>query len=1005
MLKFLDIETFTKNMEPITESEIFSRSKDFNINGLFSESIFGPLGTKDRTSTYSFIQLSQPIVHPSAIKILTQLDRKSINFLSAELTFKLNTSGLLEEDPDGITGISEFIKLFPEIKFRGGTTSREKLIKVLNESYKDGTLFISKLPVIPPDHRPAFQEEDGNWTVDPLNEYYQLIIRRSQQLSSAGSSGPLFNLLHYGLQASVIEHDSFIRTKVGKKTGIVRDQLLGKRVDFSGRAVITPGPDLKINEVGLPIKMAVTLFEPFILHQILHGKVVDKDMIQSEIKDYIKLDVSVESIKLVLKSIKNGDKIPRSLFDLFFEATELSMIGRVILIKRDPVLHSESYRAVKPILTELDTIQLCTLQVGGFGADFDGDTMAVFHPLTNEAQEEAKDKMMNLQGSTSSSSLIFELSKEMYVGMYLMTKIVPLKGSYRQVFDEDLLEETDPYKSVIYRGNKTSSGRAIFNSCLPKDYPFVDILINKKEVKKILLSLVKNYDKNVVIESVSKLEKISFKFATLMGTTITLDMIELPKSIYKLKEKLQGASTDEAVKLLKEMEKLLIAHLEGTGIHDLIESGSGKGWAQPMQILVAKGIIVDIHGNILPVISDSFADGLSVKQYFNASSGSRKGMIDRVLNTADTGYMARKLAYLLSPVEVHRTKRDCGTKRVLNLKLSKDISSRLEGRYIIDKQERLKEFRSNEYSIGDLIKLRTPIYCESSKVCHTCYGRFIEKHKSPYVGILAAQVIGERCTQLIMKSFHTGGAATLAKRNVIEDIVNNDPFSNIQNVSNLIKQTENNNIICLEDCKLTINIDDYEIGNTFKIHDNEESIWVKSLICKVEFSDSVFNIILDYPSEIQYTNIKKVDATYVINYIKNDILIFLPTESIEIKKQVAYVERLLGGREIYKDTDHLFLKIYKVYAGEVSDMDSIHLEVLLSQCLRDKNNQSYPARLGKKWNPVMVNIKKIVFSSGFIQGLSFENINEAIKVGLIQTEDLEPSILEDLLTGQVGKEK
>jgi len=235
-----------------------------------------------------------------------------------------------------------------------------------------------------------------------------------------------------------------------------------------------------------------------------------------------------------------------------------------------------------------------------------------------------------------------------------------------------------------------------------------------------------------------------------MAPSMHLDDFELPASVIKIKEKLKDANPEEAQKLIEEAQKLLEKHLDNTGFGDLANSGSTKGWSQPMQILVAKGVIADPDGNVLDPISGSFADGLSNREFFDASQGARKGIIDRVINTADTGYMARKLAYLLNTVELDRVVKDCRTTRTLDVKLDDVLIKRFKGRYVI-KQGKLMLFDDAKFKVGDIANFRTPIYCKSEKICHTCYGKLLERHNTPYVGILAAQIIGERGTQLIMK--------------------------------------------------------------------------------------------------------------------------------------------------------------------------------------------------------------------------------------------------------------
>ena len=1001
MIRLLDVDKFVKGLTPVTSTDYILRTGEFHPEGLFSEQIFGPVGSRDRRTKYSYIDLHTKVVHPSAYTILIQLDKKVEKFLSAEEQFILDTNGRLKIEAGGVTGIKAFIDLFPDIKFRVDTSQRQKFIKVLQDTYNKKTLFIDKLPIIPPDFRSAYQDEAGNWIIDEMNDIYLAIMRRSFQVQSSAKAGPLFDLLNWGLQSAIIDHDKYVRGKVAKKNGIIREQLAGKRVDFSGRAVITPGPDLKVNEIGLPFRMAVSLFEPFIIYHLLYSGKVDRGILEKEVKASTDLELSVDSIQKVLKSIRDGDKIPKGLYDLFANAAEVVMAGRAVLAKRDPVLHPESIRAFKPKLVHGDTIQVCTMQVGGFNADFDGDTMAIYHPLTNESQAEAIEKMMRARSGGSSRAVTFELSKEMYVGLYTITKDVKRTASPISVSDEDLQKATDPYTPVLYRRRKTSMGRAIFNSCFPPDFEFINDLVTKKVVKETVDKLFDKYDDNIVRESVSRLEKVGFKFATIMSPTISLDQIELPDEIYQLKKDLDKASTEEADTILRKMEKILKKHLQDKGIYDLVESGSSKGWGGPMQILVAKGIVSDPTGKILDPIKGSFSDGLNNTEFFNQTYGSRRGIIDRVHNTAETGYFSRQLAYVLDSVELNRTVRDCRTDRTMDLKLDKDLMSRMYGRYIIEKGK-VEPFNAADHKNGDIINLRTPIYCLTPKVCHICYGRLVERHKSPYIGMIASQTIGERGTQLIMRTFHTGGAVEIRRKDMLKDISDNEPMLTETAAKKYIEQQESF-LVTKKDCVLTIDLSTYDMNNDIRIDNGR--IWVKSLLCQVDYDDIQFSIALDYPVELQARNMEKVGREALKLYFSaNSYILEVTLEAVDIEKQVNYVTRLLAGREVYKDVSHLFRKLFAVYK-EMSDMDIVHLEVLISNVLRNRSDTSIPARLGKTWDPIMINFKEIVFTTGFVHSVAFEDIRKAVWTGLTADRKFEPSILERVVTGTLAGKK
>jgi hypothetical protein len=689
---------------------------------------------------------------------------------------------------------------------------------------------------------------------------------------------------------------------------------------------------------------------------------------------------------------------------MIFSATEVVMRDRVIIAKRDPVLHDGSYRAFYPILIRGNVIQMCTLQVGPFNADFDGDQMGFFHPLSDKAQQEAKEKMTRLVRSDNVRSVFFDLSKEMIMGLYTMTKEVRRTQSPLVVREEDLEKAVDPYVPVKYRGHNTTMGRAIFNSAFPPSFPFMDEQITKKKVNGLINVIIQKYGEPTTIKVFSKLEKIGFKFSTLSGTSLSLDDFEVPDAIKELKKKIPNSSPEEVTKLEAQMVKILKEHLKGSGFYDMIESGAGKGWSQPKQILIAKGMITDTKGNLLAPIEGSFSEGLKTSEYFQAAAGARKGMADRALNTADTGYFTRQLVYMLSPVEASKDIKDCKTKRTVAVKLNSDNMDRLDGRYHI-KGDRIVLFNRNDHKVGDVIDLRTPIFCESKKICFTCYGNLIKRHRSPYIGVLAGSKIGERGTQLIMRTFHTGGAATIAEYDILGDMLENDPLMSMskQNFRSYFEQTDNI-LYTKKPVKIVVDLSDYRTNDNIQYPNTSNSkydgVWMNHIIAKVEFEDLMFIMALDY-KVVMKGDFERTRQTLTFTYKANEPVLDIPTTAVEIKEQVNYIKRLLGGKMVYKDPSHLLAKVLKVYGGSISDLDLVHMEIMCSQVLRDAGNPAIPARLGKSWNPKMANIKENVFSTSFLQGAAFENISKAIQVGLIERPEFDqPTIFENIITGE-----
>jgi hypothetical protein len=1002
LFKFLDVDFYCKKLTPITSTSVVLSNGKFHDDGVFSEKIFGRENSIERRTTFSYIDLNSLVINPIGLDLITRLDRNVTKYISGELLFSVDDGGMLVKDDSGVAGISEFIKNFDKIKFRGGTPERDDIIRVLKKSYNNKILFIDKVPVIPADMRPAFRDPETNeLEMDPINDYYLTILKRSIAIKTSGTSGPFYDTMNYYLQMAVSDCVEFIKTRLSKKTGLIRNQILGKRINFSARAVISNSPTLRPDEIGVPFKSAVMLLEPFIIHAILHRNFVPSDDIRKLMLTYNNMDLSIDNIKKLLIGIRNGDNIPEKLYDIIYEITDKCTNNRLVLAKRDPSLHQENVRAFKIVLTKGNTIEICNMLTSGYNADFDGDQMALFHPLSNEAQQEAR-KLLRAQSNKNFNSVTVSIEKEGLAGIFVMTKDYKMTKSPVKVTDSDLMNAKDPATPVIYRSRATTMGRAIFNYMLPHDHPFVDRTIDKKEFNKLMVLLFNKYGIETFYEVMHKIEHQANKFTTLTGSTFTIDDL-IPTAAIKKEIKDLGTQSVEGVvdsldkaqtKMKEDYEK------KQNGLYDLCNSGASRGWDQISQMVIAKGIVSDIQGNLLPTIKGSFSSGLTPAEMFNASYTARKGMVNRAVSMSDSGYTTRQLIYLLNSVEADWLIKDCGTTKTLSLRLTKDMISRLTGRYVIE-SGRLIRFDPLLYKDGDTIQLRSPVYCKSLKVCHTCYGDLLGKHNSPYIGIIAAQNIGERTSQTVMSSFHKG-VASLSKRNIIKDILDNDPHSPSERIKRAIKQVEYD-LICSESGTLHIEMENYEPGDDIIINEDSSSIWVKNLISKYTLLDGTsFNIIIDTPIVLQTIKAVINEKEYIeIEYSNGDTIGQIPIEQEEMTAAITYLRRLVGGKEIFFDTPHLLMKIYKILEKH-TNMDLVHFEVLLSQCLRDKDRPILPARIGKDPDhPVMASIKKNIFTTGIIGGLGFENISKALENGLVAKFELEPSILEKVLLGEI----
>jgi len=630
------------------------------------------------------------------------------------------------------------------------------------------------------------------------------------------------------------------------------------------------------------------------------------------------------------------------------------------------------------------------------------DSMSIIHPLSDESQEEIREKMNSPKSLKSLDGSTTSLSKDMYVGLYILTKPKKKKSSPIIITSPEQLNDiTDPYILVKFRGHVCTAGFAIYNSCFPRDFEFQTKQATKSELNRVTTICLEKYDKNIFNEILDRLCKIGFKWATIAGSSFTLKNLDVPPEIEKLKKEMVGKDPETVSALLNKAQKIIEKYLHDTGLGDIIESGCAKGYGQSMQILVAKGLISSMEGGILPGIGTSFIDGLPPDIFFTAGSGARHGMVGRAINTADTGYLARKLVYFLNSVELHPSLADCKTNRTLKLSIidNKQIQ-KLKFRFI-EKNGKIIPIEQAGVKIGDVINLRSPIFCKSQKICHTCHGKSFLRKATPYIGVTYGLILGESATQASMEKFHTGGAIKIKKKNLVNDLISNVPVLN-KSIINQFFTTSENSLITKQDCKLEIDVVDLKMSDDGDYYYNEDSkkLVFKNLISTYTSGTTTFPVLFDYVTEFDIVHvINQNKEKIVLEFIKGDVLLISPLEDTEMTELSRYLDRLIGGRIKFFDVEHLFSKIYQQYK-DLSPLPMVSYEVLLSQILRYKKDPQYPARLAKEWDPILLNMRKTIFNEGFIQGLAFENINEAIRSGLTKNTDDNLNILEKVFTGE-----
>ena len=694
----------------------------------------------------------------------------------------------------------------------------------LNTTNHPAAMVLDAVPVIPPDLRPMVQLDGGRFATSDLNDLYRRVINRNNRLKrllDLGAPEIIVNNEKRMLQESVdalFDNGRRGRPVTGPgnrplkslsdmlkgKQGRFRQNLLGKRVDYSGRSVIVVGPQLKLHQCGLPKQMALELFKPFVMKRL-----VDLNHAQN------------------IKSAKRMVERQRS---VVWDVLEEVITEHPVLLNRAPTLHRLGIQAFEPQLIEGKAIQIHPLVCTAFNADFDGDQMAVHVPLSAEAQAEARVLMLSTNNilSPANGRPITSPTQDMVLGLYSLTRDDEAGigagrafGSLAEAimaFDRNELALQANVKIrledvVTVMGGESSAktiettlGRALFNETLPTDYPFVNEEVKKSKLGEVINDLAERYSKVQVAATLDALKEAGFRWATRSGVTISFADVVAPAA----KAGLLAEAEEKADKIQKQYDRGLIADSERrqelievwtdttnkvadamqenfpttNPVWMMVNSGARGNMLQIRQIAGMRGLVANPKGEIIPrPIKSNFREGLSVLEYFISTHGARKGLADTALRTADSGYLTRRLVDVSQDVIIREE--DCGTDRGLAKAILKadgtaddfldtSIASRCLAEDVVVDGKKLFE-AGKDIGILDIddmvaagvaeIKVRSVLTCDSRfGTCARCYGRSLATSKlvdiGEAVGIIAAQSIGEPGTQLTMRTFHTGGAAS-----------------------------------------------------------------------------------------------------------------------------------------------------------------------------------------------------------------------------------------------------
>ncbi|KQO09835.1 DNA-directed RNA polymerase subunit beta' [Agreia sp. Leaf244] len=695
-------------------------------------------------------------------------------------------------------------------------------------------MVLDVVPVIPPELRPMVQLDGGRFATSDLNDLYRRVINRNNRLRrllDLGAPEIIVNNEKRMLQEAVdalFDNGRRGRPVTGTgnralkslsdmlkgKQGRFRQNLLGKRVDYSGRSVIIVGPQLKLHQCGLPKQMALELFKPFVIKRLI--------------------DLShAQNIKAAKRMVERSRP---QVWDVLEEIIR----ERPVLLNRAPTLHRLGIQAFEPQLVEGKAIQLHPLVCAAFNADFDGDQMAVHLPLSVEAQAEARILMLASNNilKPSDGRPVTLPTQDMIIGLHHLTTVKEGAIGEGRAFssvaeailahDQKSLDLNAPVKirlhDVHFGENEgpadyvdgpviveTTLGRALFNEALPADYPYIQAVADKGQLSEIVNDLAERYPKVEVAASLDRIKDAGFYWASRSGVTVALSDILTPPN---KREIVQGYEK-QAAKVQGQFEKGLTTDLErrqeliqiwtkateevaqamrdnfpkDNTINRMVTSGARGNWLQVRNIAGMRGLVNNPKGEIIPrPIISSYREGLSVAEYFIATHGARKGLADTALRTADSGYLTRRLVDVSQDVIIRED--DCGTSKGLDLpiaiegadgKWTKDpnvensVFARSLAADAVDAKGTVVAEAGDD--VGDvlidklvaagvnIIKVRSVLTCESAVgVCAACYGRSLATGLlvdiGEAVGIIAAQSIGEPGTQLTMRTFHTGGSAS-----------------------------------------------------------------------------------------------------------------------------------------------------------------------------------------------------------------------------------------------------
>jgi DNA-directed RNA polymerase subunit beta' len=764
-------------------------------------------------------------------KIISELDFRELSLkygevfevgIGAEAIKKIfeeiNLENLVKELEQGLAIIENPLQIKK-------ITRRLKLLKGFFVSRsRPEWMFIDVIPVIPPALRPMVQLDGGRYATSDLNDLYRRVINRNNRLKhllelkapeviTRNEKRMLQEAVDALIDNGMRKGQAMTQATVGQKRslkslsdilkgkqGRFRQNLLGKRVDYSGRSVIVIGPELKIDECGLPKYMALELFRPFVINRLI--------------------------AKGLVNNIRAAGKFIETESPEVWESLEEVIKGKLVLLNRAPTLHRLGVQAFHPRLHEGKAIRIPALPTSAFNADFDGDQMAVHLPLGEDAQSEARNLMLASRGilKPATGEPVAVPTKDIVLGCYYLTMMVDnLKGEGKifsskeeclNAFENNVVELQAKVKiKMISNKNEgkeeiveTTAGRVIFNDVLPPDLSFINKTLNQADLKRLEMEVLDKYGfSDEAVWFLNDLKNIGFKYATISGISWSVFDLEIPKEKQGIVSEAQKSADEnealyeqglltkyerraKAIEIWTEAKSKLSEYVkkvlpQTSPVRIMVDSKARGSWSVIDQLMGMRGLFTNPAGEIIELpVKNSFKEGLTVLEYFISTHGARKGLADTALRTATAGYLTRRLVDVVQDITIQDE--DCKDKEgfVIYAKdteaISENLGKRVMGRVsleeikdednkaIIKKGDLISRKQAEEVNRLKLGKLRVRnlISCKSRRgVCQVCYGYDLSKNQvveqGEAVGIITAQAIGEPGTQLTMRTFHTGGVA------------------------------------------------------------------------------------------------------------------------------------------------------------------------------------------------------------------------------------------------------